>query len=258
MKIGIMCHMYHSDLFEQLKSAFENVRGADLHLTTTTDENADKLAVLFKRRPAYIYKVPNRGRDIAPKLITLGAAHDDYDLVLHLHTKRSIPEWLDHILKHLAGSRRIVSKIIAKFERERLLGVIAAPHYGPIEPWIRWGGNKPTAVRLASRMGIEASKLDPLDFPSGSMFWARPAAIRPLLDLGLTIEDFPKEPTPDDGTIGHAIERLFYIAAEHAGFSWHTVPQRRAFLDRFRGSTPSEQLLRVQKLIEEERLTGGH
>ena len=56
------------------------------------------------------------------------------------------------------------------------------------------------------------------DFPIGTMFWARSAALKPLFDLKLARDDYPPEPIPYDGTILHAIERLLPFVAQHAGY----------------------------------------
>lgn len=69
-----------------------------------------------------------------------------------------------------------------------------------------------------ARMGLALPLPDYLDFPLGTMFWARAAALKPLAELGLTPDDYPEEPLPDDGTILHAIERLMPSIAHHAGF----------------------------------------
>jgi lipopolysaccharide biosynthesis protein len=76
---------------------------------------------------------------------------------------------------------------------------------------------------MIERLGVTMSPRRPLDFPSGSMFWCRPAALRPLLDLGLTSADFPDEQGQTDGTAGHAVERLFLASVEKAGFEWLKV-----------------------------------
>ncbi len=67
------------------------------------------------------------------------------------------------------------------------------------------------------------------------MFWARTAAIKPLLDLGLGFYDFPEEQGQTDGTLAHAIERLFYLVCEEAGFSWMKIAAKGALHDQ-RGS----------------------
>jgi lipopolysaccharide biosynthesis protein len=72
-------------------------------------------------------------------------------------------------------------------------------------------------------MGFSISLPPFFDFPVGTMFWTRPAAIQPLLDLGLRWEDYPREPAPIDGTILHAIERLLPIVARQTGFRYVTT-----------------------------------
>jgi lipopolysaccharide biosynthesis protein len=62
-----------------------------------------------------------------------------------------------------------------------------------------------------------------LDFPVGTMFWARSSALAPLLELGLTWDSYPKEPAPIDGTVLHAIERLLPSVVQHAGFRYATT-----------------------------------
>jgi lipopolysaccharide biosynthesis protein len=83
------------------------------------------------------------------------------------------------------------------------------------------------AVRaLAKRIDVDLpSSLAP-DFPSGSMFWARSMALGPLLDLGLSFEDFPPEQGQTDCTLAHTIERLYAIACERAGYRWAKIAVR--------------------------------
>ncbi|MEQ9448872.1 MAG: rhamnan synthesis F family protein, partial [Rhodospirillaceae bacterium] len=76
------------------------------------------------------------------------------------------------------------------------------------------------AQALAQRMGITIAKNKALDFPSGSMFWARSAALYPLLDLDLEFSDFDEEKDQIDGTLAHVIERTYFHICEGAGFKW--------------------------------------
>ena len=54
--------------------------------------------------------------------------------------------------------------------------------------------------------------------PFGSVFWFRVKALAPLFDHGWKHEDFPPEPLPQDGTISHAIERIYPFVAQGAGY----------------------------------------
>ena len=50
------------------------------------------------------------------------------------------------------------------------------------------------------------------------MFWCRTAALTKITNKNWQIEDFPEEPMPKDGTISHALERIFPFAAQTLGF----------------------------------------
>ena len=58
-------------------------------------------------------------------------------------------------------------------------------------------------------------------FPVGNMFWARVDAVLPLF-TNILLDNFPNEKGQADGTIAHAIERLWVYTAEYNGytFSW--------------------------------------
>ena len=55
-------------------------------------------------------------------------------------------------------------------------------------------------------------------FVAGSMFWLRLPALRPLLDAGLAIEDFETEASQIDGTLAHAVERVFAHVVLNSGY----------------------------------------
>jgi lipopolysaccharide biosynthesis protein len=72
-------------------------------------------------------------------------------------------------------------------------------------------------------MGMMSPLPPYIDFPAGTMFWARTAALKPLFDLGLGGEDYPREPAAQDGTILNAIERLLPSVVRHAGYRFATT-----------------------------------
>ena len=109
--------------------------------------------------------------------------------------------------------------------------MVAPQHYEGVRRWLGWNGNFVTASGIAERMGLSLSPRRALDFPSGSMFWARPAALQPLLGLGLRFEDFPEEGAQTDSTPAHAIERLYFYACEKSGHTWFKIASRALLHD---------------------------
>lgn len=55
------------------------------------------------------------------------------------------------------------------------------------------------------------------------MFWARVQAIKPILDLKLNSDDFEAELGQTDGTMAHAVERIFSFIATKSGYQTITL-----------------------------------
>ena len=56
-----------------------------------------------------------------------------------------------------------------------------------------------------------------IDYPQGTLFWARTDSLKPLFNIPISYDMFPKEPIGIDGTIAHALERLFFIWVTGSG-----------------------------------------
>src|SRR5262249_24451340 len=169
----------------------------------------------------------NRGLDIGAFLTAFGAdLADRYEIVGHVHGKRSVfargssdpfmgDRWREFLWQNLLGDQHpMMDIIIARMAADPRLGLVF-----PDNPHLpAWEGNRAIAAELAGRMGMTETLPPFFDFPVGTMFWARTAALKPLLDLGLDWDDYPQEPAPYDGTILHALERLLPFVARHTGF----------------------------------------
>jgi len=109
--------------------------------------------------------------------------------------------------------------VLARLADDEKLGLVF-----PEDPYLHgWDGNTAAAEKLAARMGMTDPLPPYFDFPTGTMFWARTAALKPLFALGLGWEDYPREPVPNDGTMLNAIERLLPLVARHASYRFATT-----------------------------------
>lgn len=247
-RIAAMVHMFHADLAGEFASLLGHLPGgSEVLVTTDTEAKRDEILAAFAdwRGGFEVRLVPNRGRDMAPKLCAFTDRYHEFDLVLFLHSKKTdhsamAAGWRDVLLGGLCGSTAVVNSILALFEADPTLGLVFPQHHEPIRPYTGWEYNFSAAQKLARRMGVRLRRSGLLEFPSGSMFWARPAAFKPILDLGLTPQDFPEEAGQTDATVAHAIERLFGLAAELAGFGWCKVAAPDCYRNRATIVTPEK------------------
>lgn len=229
--LAIICHLFHLDLIGWVQDALENVEvPATLYISTDAHEKKTVIESSFRNwrgGELHIRISENRGRDVAPKLVTFADVYSSHDLVLFIHSKKSPhvefgTQWREYLRLCLLGSPQTVASILEIFDRHPDIGIIAPQHFKSIRArgWLHWGNNLAAAKALALKMNFAIDASHYMDFPSGSMFWARSAALRPLLDLELTFQDFPFEEGQLDLTIAHSIERLFFFTCETAGFTW--------------------------------------
>jgi SAM-dependent methyltransferase/glycosyltransferase involved in cell wall biosynthesis len=235
LRVLLHGHFHYTDhVGDLLRALAANEQHCDLILTTnSTDKAAEIAAVLDQNQmKADIRVVPNRGRDIGPFLPVLQEAQGRYDLLGHIHGKRSPhvdkevgDRWRVFLWQHLIGDEiPMVDMIKQMFVADNALGLVF-----PEDPYlVGWDKNLELAEEMAVRMKLRAPLPATIESPVGTMFWTRPEALTPLLRLGLNLEDFPDEPVPIDGTMLHALERLLVPVAEDAGYRYKTT-----YLSRF-------------------------
>jgi glycosyltransferase involved in cell wall biosynthesis len=230
LRVGLHAHFYYPELASDfLGKLLCNRSRCDLLLSTDTLAKATALrsaTMGYRRGEVTIRVVPNRGRDIGPFLSAFSDLIRGYDVIGHFHSKRTLLDpllgetWREFLWQSLVGDLYPMMDIII----ERLaigdgLGLVFAedPHLSD------WDDNLEIAKGLAKQMGIEKSLPPFFEFPNGTMFWCRPAALEPILALKLDWDDYPEEPIADDGTILHALERLLPFGARHAGYRFATT-----------------------------------
>ncbi|MBV9066611.1 MAG: hypothetical protein JO004_12705, partial [Methylobacteriaceae bacterium] len=234
-RVAAIIHAFYPEIVPELFEQLRNIPcRTDLFISTDTEEKrVDILAhsVLWDRGSLEVRLSENRGRDIAPKLITFRDVYDKYEIFLHLHTKRSphggtpLSSRRHYLTENLIGSPEIVRSNLHLLGDPKI-GIVFPQHLFDLRGILNWGYDYDHARALLARMGIALNKNLVLEFPSGSMFWGRSDAIRKLLDLDLQFSDFPAEAAQIDGTLAHAIERSILMIAEASGFEWLKVVRR--------------------------------
>jgi lipopolysaccharide biosynthesis protein len=221
------CAVIHAWYVEVLDEILTTLQGTGLAwriIITTTHERVaavrERLDALDTDAEVHVFE--NRGRDILPFLHVANRLLDEgTEVVLKLHTKRSVHRqdgelWRRELLDGLASPAR-AHALAAAFAADPSLGLVAPD--GHIQPLgFYWGANRDTVGYLATRLGLAEPDVEHDRFVAGSMFWARLEALRPLLDAHLGEWEFESETGQLDGTFAHAVERIFTLAARHAGF----------------------------------------
>ncbi|RVU15597.1 rhamnan synthesis F family protein [Methylobacterium oryzihabitans] len=231
LRKGVFVHAYYPDTFEEF-IPFLNRIPQPCHVYISTDTAAkfyhiDKVCIDRLTCPYSIRICDNRGRDIAPMLVGYRDELEQVELALHIHTKRSVhyTGGFDQWRHYLVGSNLHPEKldaILALFD-DPSVGAVAPDDFPPVSALVQWGGNLSAVRGLVAMMtgfaqGVSSDTL--LEMPTGSMFWFRTRALKPLLDLRLETLCFDPEAGQIDGTLAHAIERAFFYVIEVSGHRW--------------------------------------
>ena len=222
-------HVWYPELLDELVAALR-ASGIDWRMVITTAREREpsvRERVAQLGLDAEIDVFENRGRDILPFLHVANRLLDEgVTTVLKLHGKRSTHRqdgetWRRELLDKLLAPER-ASRIVAAFRDDATLGLVHAEgHLQPLDYY--WGANQANVDYLTRRLGIAAPRVEHDSFIAGSMFWLRPAALRPLLDAHLEAAEFEAETGQLDGTLAHAVERVFSLSAGAGGFSTASV-----------------------------------
>lgn len=261
-RVAAIMHIFYPDTLPDILTRLAYIpTQTDLYISTDTEEKRQEILGYGKEWQIEVRVLENRGRDIAPFLVGFRDIFDRYDVVLHVHSKRSPHEprmagWRDHLLDTLIGSREIVGSILQLLAKPEV-GMVFAQHYPEVRRVLNWGFDFTLAQELLARLGVTLRQDYVLDFPSSSFFWAKTAALRPLLNVGLNWSDFPPEEGQVDGTIAHAIERSLPIVCEAAGFSWLKVGRSESINATTLVPVPQSDELAAAIWRVERRLTGN-
>ena len=237
IKIALVLHIYYEELIEYCFSYARSMpQSSHVYITTDSQEKKEKIENIFSKNKwekIEVIVIENRGRSESALLVGAKIFIMDYDYVCFAHDKKVT--FFSHRIKGESFSYKcfenilkndvFVENIINTFQNNPRLGLLTPPppNFGEYYNTLGssdWGCNFFNTENLAKQLGIKADfdEQKELVAPIGGMFWFRPKALKILFDVDWKYEDFPAEPNASDGTLLHAIERLYPFVAQHEGY----------------------------------------
>jgi lipopolysaccharide biosynthesis protein len=224
---AIVVHLFYRDLLEELCVLIGNVADPmDVFITVADDAPLEWVEVLRAKLPnAYLLAAPNRGRDILPFFLMLPVLQQfGYATVCKLHSKKSPhredgQDWRSLLWQGLF-SPQAVALAYKAFESDKALGLLAPVNaLTDLSQLNIYVNNRPWLDHLLRHVAPRRRKGNyRLHFPAGSMFWFRPGAMPTLSEFGIKATDFEAELGQVDGTLAHALERLFAFGVKSRGY----------------------------------------
>jgi lipopolysaccharide biosynthesis protein len=230
-RLAVALHLHYGELWPEIAGRLHGwARPFTLLVSLTREDEALRRSILADFPDAEIDVVENKGRDVRPFLLWLESGRlDRFDLVCKIHGKRSrrqgAPPLFGELFRRAALLDLIdpasIEPILARFAAAPRLGLVGPERFRAVsrhgDPAEIMGASRGAIESLATRMGAKIER--DYDAFHGTMFWARPEALRALRDLGLAQEGFHAEAGRDDGGLEHAVEGLVNLAVRASGFS---------------------------------------
>jgi len=222
LSLAVVVHAWYLETLPEILRAWRGSGLTGRLIVTCAPDAAAQVEAIVRAEDvqAELSLHHNHGRDVLPFLhVADRLCNEGIGLILKLHTKRSLhrddgAQWRDELLSALLPTD--AQSVVAAFEHQPTLGLVApAGHLLPVADYL--GGNAESLDFLATRLGIE-TRAAAATFASGTMFWARAQALRPILDAHLYPAEFETEQGQIDGTLAHALERTFCSAVVAAGY----------------------------------------
>lgn len=228
--IAVFVQIYYPDIWREMSALLAERLTLPFHLILTS--SCPQAEVVLPRTPALLstqfLPVQNRGRDILPFLRAIAETHK-FELGLKLHTKKSPQredgaQWRAEVLNSLLPPARGADIIVARMRADQRIGFVTPAGFClSVRPWVLVNAFGMHVVMSALGADLTDSTLDNVFFAPGSMFWFRRSALAELADRKVS-ELFEAEEGQVDGTIAHAIERLFPVEARRQGYLSLAVP----------------------------------
>ncbi len=234
-KVALVLHFYFEGLADYCLHYMKSLpKEADIYVTVGSEKKKALIEEKFACLPnkVEVILIENRGRDVSALLVGTKKFIMDYDYVCFVHDKKVVqlkPETIGagfsyKCFENLLPTKEFVEHVLDTFERNPRIGLLTPPppchgdYY--ITLGLEWGMNYEVTKELAEKLNLTVpivKEKEPVA-PLGTMFWFRPKAMKLLFDQDWEYKDFPPEPNKIDGTLLHAVERIYSYVVQQEGY----------------------------------------
>ncbi|MDO5675650.1 MAG: rhamnan synthesis F family protein [bacterium] len=225
--VALHIHCYHVELLGDILSRLDHQElPIDLYVSVHTDESLEKAQKHLdgtRLKVVNIQKIAHTKNGLCSLLTCYGNFFlNQYDFFGHVTTNiknvssSNESDWHTFLLEHLLGGKvRTASLILDKMSKAPLLGLVF-----PEDPRIsRWPeDSRQLGLQLAQKLGIRTELSLYHNYPSGTMFWARPEALRPLLTFNFSCGEPTDKLFSSNNSMPQTVERLLPYIVKHCGF----------------------------------------
>lgn len=239
-KIAVFVNLYYLNMVEYCLTYLERLdKRVDIYIASSNQEVLERTHCIVEQHGARnikLWEKDNRGRDVSALLVTFRNVAMKYDFFCFIHDKKEkriqqkadIDLWVKNLWGNTLGSQCYVDNVLEIFAKNPQVGLLVPPE--PIgedtHTWYSnsWFQNLETTMDLADKLKLHCDiSYENAPITIGTVFWARSLALKKLLEDEWQYEDFPLEPMPVDGTLGHAVERVLAYVAQDAGYDTGTI-----------------------------------
>ena len=231
MKILVVAHVFYPQLWPELADCIRNVTEQKDVVITSVDE-----ASVVKARKdfpdARFVLCENRGYDVWPFIKVLRSTDlSSYDVIVKLHTKRDIVDGRSHHFNHATFNGSAWRDYLLAFVkspeawwrtrallRKRGVGMVADRHVVLRRRDVRIERTRQSFDAAAEFLGLDPKSVRRSgQYVAGTMFAAKPAALRPLLEKPIAAEMFEPPAGHQTETFAHVMERTLGLSVSAAG-----------------------------------------
>ncbi len=233
-KIAVLVHLFYTDMWDTITTYLDNLGDYDYDLYINLVDGFYEPNIkdkINKYKKANIIVSPNKGVDVGGFLNLYKTLSGDYDLILKLHTKKSIglpdkpsdyvrvygkdsaivkgTEWFHRLMNGVLQSKEYVKDTIDLLTEDTPIGMSGLDNESYVGP------NLKQVQKLAEMFSIPIEvnngRLKNISFVGGTIFWVRGDILREYLtkdNINLLLDLLP-EGYHNEPSYNHALERLF-------------------------------------------------